>query len=48
MHWYYPILYTETTYDIYHRRPDVIAHGKNNKKFRIVAVPGDTRNVESQ
>ena len=42
--------HTETTHDIHHRKPDAISHGKKNKKFRIVdiAVPGDTRNVESR
>ena len=42
--------HTETNRDIHHRKPDAISHGKKNKKFRIVdiAVPGDTRNVESR
>ena len=42
--------HTETNPDIHHRKPDAISHGKKNKKFRIVdiAVPGDTRNVESR
>ena len=42
--------HTETTHDIHYRKPDAIAHGKKNKKFRIIdiAVPGDTRNVESK
>ena len=42
--------HTETTHDIHHRKPDAISHGKKNKKFRSVdiAVPGDTRNVESR
>lgn len=36
--------------DIHHGKLGAISHGKENKKFRIVdiAVPGDTRNVESK
>lgn len=42
--------HTETNRDIHHRKADAISHGEKNKKFRIVdiAVPGDTRNVESR
>lgn len=42
--------HTETNRDIHHHKADAISHGKKNKKFRIVdiAMPGDTRNVESR